>query len=83
MNRRRCEICDFEIHKASYCRHLRSAKHIKNGKKMMEMMLNPYYYTDKCYTASGIKINVDIDRINQLFSELYIRPNTPEMYREI
>ena len=83
MNRRKCESCDIEIHKTSYCRHKRSAKHTKNGKKMMEMMLNPYYYTDKCYTSSGIKINLHIDCVNPLFSELSIRPNNPEMYREI
>ena len=79
MNRRKCEICDIEVHKNSYCRHKRSAKPTKNGKKMMDMMLDPCYYADNCYTPSGIKINLDTYRVNRLFSELSIRPSNREI----
>ena len=70
-NKRCCEICDVELQKRSYCRHLRSGKHIKTGIKM----LNPNHYTDKCFTSSGNKNDIDIDRIIQLYSKLAIGPN--------
>ena len=41
------------------------------------MMCNPYYYTD-IISIDGIKIDLDIDRINQLYSKLVIGPNHPE-----
>ena len=34
MNRRSCEICNVDVHRASYCRHLRSEKHAKNEEKI-------------------------------------------------
>ena len=30
MNRRRCEICDVDVHRASYIKHLRSKKTYRN-----------------------------------------------------
>ena len=78
MNRRRCEICDIDIHKASYCRHLRSEKHTVNERKFqmewgrkflsggIEMVLK---------TTSGGEINFDRDRFNQFYSKLCIGPN--------
>ena len=31
-NSRRCEICNIDIHRASYAKHLRSKKHFDNEK---------------------------------------------------
>ena len=33
MNRRKCEICNVDVHRASYIKHLRSKKHIENIKQ--------------------------------------------------
>ena len=33
MNSRRCEICNVDVHRASYIKHLRSEKHIENIKQ--------------------------------------------------
>ena len=33
MNSRRCEICNVEVHRASYMKHLRSKKHLENMKQ--------------------------------------------------
>ena len=32
MNSRRCDICNVDVHRASYNKHLRSKKHIENIK---------------------------------------------------
>ena len=33
MNNRRCEICNVDVHRASFNKHLRSKKHIENMKQ--------------------------------------------------
>ena len=33
MNSRRCEICNVDVHRASYIKHLRSKKHLENNKQ--------------------------------------------------
>ena len=33
MNSRKCDVCDIDVHRASYIKHLRSEKHIENMKK--------------------------------------------------
>ena len=33
MNSRKCEICNVDVHRASYIKHLRSKKHIENIKR--------------------------------------------------
>ena len=30
MNRRRCDICSIDVHRASYAKHLKSKKHLEN-----------------------------------------------------
>ena len=63
-NRRSCDICEIDIHRASYSRHLRSEKKIKNDVKnysrMMNMMRNPDYWVDNITlsTSNGTKINL-------------------------
>ena len=43
MNSRRCEICNIDIHKASYIKHLGSKKHIEN-KKQNEMIIPEWLF---------------------------------------
>ena len=38
MNSRKCEICNVDVHRASYVKHLRSKKHFENVKQN-EMMI--------------------------------------------
>ena len=33
MNSRKCEVCDINVHTASYAKHLRSKYHLENGKR--------------------------------------------------
>ena len=33
MNSRECEVCNNDVHRASYVKHLRSKKHLENEKK--------------------------------------------------
>ena len=33
MNSRKCDICNIDVHRASYQKHLRSKKHLENGKQ--------------------------------------------------
>ena len=33
MSSRKCEICNVDVHRASYTKHLRSKKHIENMKQ--------------------------------------------------
>ena len=74
MNRRRCEICNIEVHRASYCRHLRSEKHAKNELKVQMERVGKFINTDR-FTINGIEINLDRDRINRFYSKLDIRPD--------
>ena len=33
MNSRKCDVCNVDVHRASYMKHLRSKKHLKNKKQ--------------------------------------------------
>ena len=41
MNSRRCEICNLDVHRASYIKHLRSKKHMENMKRAEHEIYNP------------------------------------------
>ena len=42
-NRRTCDICNFDVHRASFVKHLRSKKHIENVEQnKMVIPLNGY-----------------------------------------
>ena len=34
MNSDKCEICNFDVRRASYAKHLRSKRYLENEKKM-------------------------------------------------
>ena len=64
MDRRFCDICEIDIHRASYSRHLRSEKHLKNDVKKYSRTINMMYHPD-CWikditlsTSNGTKINL-------------------------
>ena len=33
MNSRKCDVCNIDVHRASYVKHLRSRKHLENEKQ--------------------------------------------------
>ena len=45
MNSRRCEICNFDVHRASNIKHLRSKKHIENMKQN-EMIIPEWLFQE-------------------------------------
>ena len=75
MNRRFCEDCEIDIHKASYLRHLKSEKHIKNEEKNLTERIKTISETMfgsngiVLKTSSGNKISLDKDCVNQLYSK--------------
>ena len=45
MNSRKCEICNVDVHRASYVKHLRSKKHSENIKQN-EMMIPEWLFEE-------------------------------------
>ena len=45
MNSRKCEICNVDLHRASYIKHLRSKKHIENMKQN-EMIIPEWLFLE-------------------------------------
>ena len=43
MNSRKCEICNIDVHRASYAKHLRSKTHLEN-KKQNEMIIPEWLF---------------------------------------
>ena len=61
MNSRRCEVCNFDIHKASYIKPLRSKKHFEKIKKN-EMIIPEWLFQEpvenkvnKIYNPKSLK----------------------------
>ena len=45
MNSRKCELCNVDVHRASYVKHLRSKKHLKNMKQN-EMIIPEWFFQE-------------------------------------
>ena len=45
MNSRRCEICNVDVHRASYMKHLRSKNYLENMKKN-EMIISEWLFQE-------------------------------------
>ena len=39
MNRRKCEVCNVDVHRTSYVKHLRSKKHLENEEQNQLIIL--------------------------------------------
>ena len=79
INSRRCEICNADIHRASYIEHLRSKKHLENIKQN-EMIIPEWLFQEhdenkikKIYNPKSLKQltrnNIRLDD-KQLIKEL-------------
>ena len=86
MNSRRCEICNVDVHRASYSKHIRSMKHIENIKQD-EMIIPEWLFKEpienkieKIYNPISLKklgrnkINLDDKQLNKELAEKMINP---------
>ena len=77
MNNRKCEVCNVDVHRASYAKHLRSKKHLES-EKLSEMLLPEWLFQEpieskinKIYNPKSIKrtarenIKLDDKQINK------------------
>ena len=61
MNRRKCGICIFDVHRASYVKHLRSKKHLQN-EKLLKLIIPEWFFQEpiqntmkKIYNPKSLK----------------------------
>ena len=86
MNSRRCEICNVDVHRASYNKHMRSKKHIKNIQQN-EMIIPEWLFREpienkieKIYNPISLKnlarnkINLDDKQLNKELAKKMINP---------
>ena len=86
MNSRRCDICDIDVHRASFAKHNRSKKHIENIKKE-EMIIPEWLFKEpienrikKIYNPVSLKklarnkINLDDKPLNKELAKKMINP---------
>ena len=91
MNSRKCEVCNVDVHRASYIKHLKSKKHIENMKK--NEMIIPEWLSqgpienkvNKIYNPNSLKQvaqdNIRLDD-KQLNTELARKMNNPYYFTD-
>ena len=86
MNSRKCDVCNIDVHRASYNKHLRSKKHIENMKQD-EMIIPEWLFKEpienkieKIYNPISLKkiarnkINLDDKQLNKELAKKMINP---------
>ena len=86
MNSRRCEICNVDVHRASYIKHLRSEKH-KENMKQEEMIIPEWLFQepvenkiDKIHNPKPLRqlardnIRLDDKQLNKELARKMINP---------
>ena len=86
MNSRRCEICNVDVHRASYIKHLRSKKHLENIKQN-EMIIPEWLFKEpvenkikKIYNPKSLQqlsrdnIKLDDKQLNKELAKKMINP---------
>ena len=86
MNSRRCDICNIDVHRASYVKHLRSKKHIENIKQN-EMIIPEWLFQEpvenkinKLHNPRSLKqiardnIIIDDKKFNKKLAKKMINP---------
>ena len=86
MNSCRCEVCNVDVHRASYNKHMRSKKHIENMKQD-EMIIPEWLFKEpignkieKIYNPISLKklarkkINLDDKQLNKELAKKMINP---------
>ena len=86
MNSRRCEVCNVDVHRASYQKHLRSKKHLENLRE--DNMIIPQWLfqepienkNKKVYNPKSLKqlarqnINLDDKQLNKELANRMLNP---------
>ena len=86
MNSRKCEICNVDVHRASYAKHLRSKTHLENIKQN-EMIIPEWLFREpvenkvnKIYNPKSLKqlarnnIRLDDKQLNKELARRMINP---------
>ena len=86
MSSRRCDICNVDVHRASYNKHLRSKKHLKN-EKQNEMIIPEWVFREpieneikKIYNHRSLKqlarnnIRLNEKQLNKELAKKMINP---------
>ena len=86
MNSRKCEICNVDVHRASYNKHMRSKKHLTNMEQN-EMIIPEWLFREpienkikKIYNPISLKklarnrINLDDKQLNKELAKKMINP---------
>ena len=86
MNSRRCEICNVDVHRASYMKHLRSNKHLENIKQNdmiipewlfqepVENKINKLYNPKPLRQLARDNIKLDDKQLNKELAKKLINP---------
>ena len=60
-NSRKCDVCNVDVHKTSYAKHLKSKKHLEN-EKLVEMIIPDWLFQEpvenkinKIYNPKSLK----------------------------
>ena len=86
MSSRRCEVCNVDVHRSSYAKHLKSKKHIENMKQN-EMIIPEWLYQEpvenkynKTYNPKSLKqlarnnIKLDDKQLNKELAKKMLNP---------
>ena len=86
MINRKCEICNVDVHRASYVKHMRSKKHLEN-KKQNETIISEWLFQEsienkinKIYKHKSLKqlardnIRLDDKQLNKDLAEKMLNP---------
>ena len=86
MNSRKCDVCNIDVHRASYIKHLSSKKHIENIKQN-EMIIPEWLFQEpvenkvkKIYNPKSLKqlarnnIKLDDKQLNKELAKKMINP---------
>ena len=79
MNSRKCEICNNDVHRASFVKHLRSEKHIKSG-KIKNMIIPEWLFQEPI--ENEIKIIYNAKSLKQIARD-NIRLDDKQLKKEL
>ena len=86
MNSRRCDICNVDVHRASYAKHLKSKKRIENitqnewiipewlSRESIENKLKKIYYPKSLKQLARNNIRLDDKQLNKELAKKMINP---------
>ena len=86
MNSRKCEVCNVDVHRASYIKHLRSKKHLESMKKSemtipewliqepVENKINNIYNPKSLKQIARDNIRLDDRQLNKKLAKKMINP---------